>query len=102
MSQHRNETADESRGARRHLVAWPLALIGLTAALLLVTNSVSAWGRGAIESLRVEHLGKADSMSRLVAERLADALEILTPEQRSQLEERFSRHTRRHRRGGWH
>jgi Spy/CpxP family protein refolding chaperone len=27
------------------LISWPLALVGLTVALLLVANSVSAWGR---------------------------------------------------------
>jgi Spy/CpxP family protein refolding chaperone len=56
--------------------------------------------RAALESLRVEHLERADRMSRIVARTLADVLEQLTPEQRIQIEEHLEqRHGRRHR---WH
>lgn len=56
--------------------------------------------RGAIESLRQEHLDRASRMSRVVTASLADVLEVLTPEQRRALHERVQKHGRRH--GGRH
>ena len=55
--------------------------------------------REAIETLRASHLARADQMSRIVSESLADVMDVLTVEQRAELEERLAR---RHRRRGWH
>ena len=53
--------------------------------------------RAAIEQLRAAHLKQADAASRRLTQALADAAEVLTPEQRKTLAERAARH-----RGGWH
>ena len=50
--------------------------------------------------MRQKHLGRAEVMSEIAMTRFADVLEVLTPEQRAQLDEKFSKHRRRHRR--WH
>ncbi|HUG76594.1 MAG TPA: periplasmic heavy metal sensor [Burkholderiales bacterium] len=62
---------------------------------LLGSESVD---RAAIERLRVEKLQHADTVSRRLADALADAAEVLTPEQRKTLAERAARHGRRR----WH
>ena len=49
MEQHTSKKMTPFAG--RRLVAWPLALIGLTLALLFVANSVSAWGRRSVEDI---------------------------------------------------
>jgi len=49
----------------------------------------------AIESLRTEKLRLADEASRRFTRALADAAEILTPEQRKSLAQRFERHRHR-------
>ena len=164
---------ENSTSPARSLVSWPLALLALTVGLLLMANSVSAWGRRgvedlddtkahaehlvgrmlnkidasddqaetiqrivsetidelavirqapkgeeaglrreiaalmtaqtidrvAIEEMRTRHLARADLMSRILSEGLAEVMEVLTPEQRSALEERISRHGQRRR---WH
>ena len=56
--------------------------------------------RAALEAMRQKHLGRAEVMSEIAMTRFADVLEVLTPEQRAQLDEKFSKHRRRHRR--WH
>ena len=156
----------------RRLIAWPLALVGLTLAVLFVANTVSAWGRGgendlediqshaehfigraldrldatdeqsaaiqtivtatindlydvrgdraldrqelrnlvladsidrtAIEQFRESHMARAEEMSQIVAAGLADIMDILTPEQRRELEAHFDQHHGRHRGWGWH
>jgi Spy/CpxP family protein refolding chaperone len=43
--------------------------------------------RGAIEKLRAEQIALADQVSKRVVQAIADAAEILTPEQRKKLEE---------------
>ncbi len=171
MSTKRNRSTEEAPLVGRRLVFWPLALIGLTLALLFVANSVSAWGRrgshdledikshaehfvdralarldatdeqsaaiqsivtaaiddlhgargdtqaghqelrdliladsidrGAIEQFRQSHMQRADEMSRIVANGLADIMDILTPQQRQELEARFDEHHGRHGRHGW-
>jgi protein CpxP len=53
--------------------------------------------RAAIERLRAAQLQLAEAGSKRLAEALADAAEVLTPEQRKQLAERLQ-----HRRGRWH
>jgi Spy/CpxP family protein refolding chaperone len=53
--------------------------------------------RAAIEQLRATHLKQADAASRRLAQALADAAEVLTPEQRKTLAAHAARH-----RGGWH
>jgi len=55
--------------------------------------------RGAIEKLRSEQIALADGGSKRLAQAIADAAEVLTPEQRRQIAERMEH--RRHRRR-WH
>jgi Spy/CpxP family protein refolding chaperone len=45
--------------------------------------------RGAIEKLRAEQIGLADSVSKRVVQALGDAAEVLSPEQRRKLNDRF-------------
>ena len=49
----------------------------------------------AIETLRAEKLRLADEASRRLSRALAEAAEVLTPEQRKGLAQRFERHRRR-------
>jgi protein CpxP len=49
----------------------------------------------AIESLRVEKLRLADEASRRFTRALSEAAEVLTPEQRKSLAQRFERHRHR-------
>ena len=67
---------------------------------LLTADSID---RAALEELRQTHLARADEMTRTLSENLVDILELLTPEQREQLEEHFEKHGDRHgrRHGGW-
>lgn len=51
--------------------------------------------RAALETLRAQALALAEQASRRMTQALADAAEVLTPEQRGQLAVRFER------RGGW-
>ncbi|HXM83370.1 MAG TPA: Spy/CpxP family protein refolding chaperone [Burkholderiales bacterium] len=53
--------------------------------------------RAAIEKLRATQIRLADGASRRLTQALADAAEVLTPEQRKTLAERAARHRR-----GWH
>jgi len=45
--------------------------------------------RAAIEKLRVEQLANADAISKRVAQAIADAADVLSPEQRKKLSDRF-------------
>ncbi len=45
--------------------------------------------RAAIEALRAEHITLADTVSKRLSQALADAADVLTPEQRSKLAERM-------------
>ncbi len=47
--------------------------------------------RAALEQLRSEHLAAADTASRRLAQALADAAEVLTPEQRAELAAQHAR-----------
>lgn len=47
--------------------------------------------RSSIEALRAEHINAADAASKRIAQALADAAEVLKPEQRRQLAERWER-----------
>jgi Spy/CpxP family protein refolding chaperone len=60
--------------------------------------------RAAIESLRSEQIARADAASRRFARGIADAAEVLTPEQRKKLAERAEemRERRGWGRGWWH
>lgn len=58
-------------------------------ALLLAAPKVD---RVALEDLRVRQLSLADQASRIVSTRLADAADVLTPAQRTELVQQFERH----------
>ncbi len=53
--------------------------------------------RGALEALRAQQSQLVDQISRRLTDSLADAAEVLTPDQRAKLAERMARH-----RGGRH
>jgi periplasmic protein CpxP/Spy len=50
--------------------------------------------RAAIEKLRAEQIALADTVSKRIVQAIADAAEILTPEQRRKLDENFPPHGR--------
>ncbi len=52
--------------------------------------SASSIDRTAIEKLRAEHIGLAETASKRIAQALDDAADVLTPEQRRTLVERIS------------
>jgi protein CpxP len=56
--------------------------------------------RTAIEKLRADHIGLADTATKRIAQALGDAAEVLTPEQRRTLVERISAWHQGF--GGWH
>ncbi len=57
--------------------------------------------RKAFEQVRLSHMKRADEMSRIVADGLADIMEVLTSKQRQELEAHFDEHHGRHRGRGW-
>jgi Spy/CpxP family protein refolding chaperone len=61
-----------------------------------------AINRDAIEQFRQSHMARAEEMSQIVAAGLADIMDVLTPEQRRELEAHFDQHHGRHRGWGWH
>ncbi|MCG6951272.1 MAG: Spy/CpxP family protein refolding chaperone [Betaproteobacteria bacterium] len=63
----------------------------------LALFSADSIDRAALERLRVEQIQLADAGSKRLVEALADAAEVLKPEQRVALAERFE-----HRRRRWH
>ncbi len=65
---------------------------------LLLADSID---REALENFRQTHLQRADDMSRIVATRLADIVDVLTTEQRQELESHLDKHHGRHGRHGW-
>ena len=52
--------------------------------------------RAALEAFRSEHLARADALSEAVVTQLARVLEVLTPEQRQKLVDRFDEHRAHH------
>lgn len=59
--------------------------------------------RSQLESLRVDHLRLAETMSRRMTQAIADAAEILSPEQRQALAEHMAKRRQHHgRHGGRH
>jgi Spy/CpxP family protein refolding chaperone len=57
--------------------------------------------RDALETFRQSHMERADEMSRIVADGLADIMDVLTPEQRQELEEHLDELRGRQGRHGW-
>ena len=66
---------------------------------LLLADSID---RAEIEQFRRSQMARAEEMSQIVAVGLADIMDILTPEQRRELEAHFDQHHGRHRGWGWH
>lgn len=66
---------------------------------LVVADSID---RAAIERVRQSHMARAEKMSQIVVAGLADIMDILTPEQRRELEAHFDKHRGRHHGWGWH
>lgn len=58
------------------------------AAEILAKPSVD---RAALEALRIQEMAAADQVSKRITQSIADAAEVLSPEQRSQLVERMQR-----------
>ena len=56
---------------------------------LLTANTID---RGAIEKLRADQIALADTVSKRVTQALGDAAEVLSPEQRRKLADRFPPH----------
>lgn len=65
---------------------------------LLLADSLD---RDALEHFRQTHLQRADEMSRIVTTRLADIMDVLTTEQRQELESHIDKHHGRHGCHGW-
>ena len=65
---------------------------------LVLADSID---RDALEQFRKSYLERADEISRIVTEGLADIMDILTPEQRQRLEAHFDERHGRHGRHGW-
>jgi Spy/CpxP family protein refolding chaperone len=57
--------------------------------------------RAKLEALRAAHVARADQMSRIVTTSLADVMDVLTPDQRTQLEEHIKERAGRHARHDW-
>lgn len=55
--------------------------------------------RGALEALRAKQAQTIDQISRRITQSLADAAEVLTPDQRAKLAERIEQRRQRHGRG---
>ena len=55
--------------------------------------------RAALESIRAQELALAEQFSRRITQSIADAAEVLTPEQRAKLAEKMAQRRERHRRG---
>ena len=64
---------------------------------LLLADTID---RTALEQLRADRIGDAEQVSTTLVDALADAAEILSPEQRKMLDERFSQFRSMQR--GWH
>ncbi len=94
MNSEENEPSEKTPFFGRRLISWPLALIGLTLAFMLVANTVSAEtiDRSALQALRQSHLAEADKITRKLTDNLVDILEVLTPEQRQELQSHFDKH----------
>jgi protein CpxP len=65
----------------------------------LAITSAPTIDRAGMERLRAEQVALADSLSKRITKALADAADVLTPEQRQKFAERFSRRMEDHERG---
>jgi protein CpxP len=90
-----NEQQDKLRGIVRAAVkdVVPAAERARNARLqardLLAAPTIN---RADLEKLRVEQIGSADAVSKRIVQAVADAAEVLTPEQRKKLNDRFPPH----------
>ena len=65
----------------------------------LAITSASTFDRAAMERLRAEQVALADSVSKRLTQALADAAEVLTPEQRQKVAGRLNERMEKHDRG---
>jgi protein CpxP len=90
-----NEQQDKLRGIMRAAVkdVVPAAEKARNARLqardILAAPTIN---RADLEKLRAEQVGAADAVSKRVVQAIADAAEVLTPEQRKKLNDRFPPH----------
>ena len=90
-----NEQQDKLRGIVRAAVkdVVPAAERARNARLqardLLAAPAIN---RADLEKLRAEQIGSADAVSKRIVQAIADAAELLTPEQRKKLNDRFPAH----------
>lgn len=90
-----NEQQDKLRGIVRAAVkdVVPAAERARNARLqgreLLAAPTIN---RADLEKLRAEQIGSADAVSKRIVQAIADAAEVLTPEQRKKLNDRFPPH----------
>lgn len=101
------DATDEQYEAARGIVDETLAALGevqfdrrAIRGRVLELLSAESVDRDAIEALRTEGISAADRASSALTQGVVELAEMLTPEQRAQLEDLAGRHRGRHH--GWH
>jgi protein CpxP len=90
-----NEQQDKLRGIMRAAVKDVVPVAERTRNARLQARDLlaaPAINRADLEKLRAEQIASADAVSKRVVQAIADAAEVLTPEQRKKLNDRFPPH----------